>query len=372
MSSTEPIAQRAASSDTGPATSALTSDEKRRYLDEVATTGFDRARIRADGTMRIERLRRAGVDAVATALATDEPRTSVVLCRLRGRWPDRTWVVRDAVGSIAGVVSLRWLSLDVWTVTVYLADPRAAALAAQLVDRSPARSLTGTAADVDPLLPFLTRARTQMSFPLLVARAPVAGILDDPDGGTRLADRHDLAALVELHRCDEIAPVRTAWQLRWYLWRLLRTTTVVVHVEDDRLVGSAVAQRVAGEFLVIDNVFVHPDARRHGVAWELGKRLLAIATEHQVGATGALAPTNPMEFPRDRVSYSREEDSTHHRLVSLAATRRFRGHGRLRRRYESIQPIASVTADVDLFRDPSDPAASPPGSSRAATQDPSM
>ena len=137
--------------------------EKRRYLDEVAATGFDRARIRADATTshRVERIRRADVGDVAAALAADEPRTSVVLCRLRGRWPDRTFVVRGVDGSLACVVALRWLSVDVWTVAVYLADPLAAPLAARLVDRSPARSLTGTAADVDPLLPFLTApART--------------------------------------------------------------------------------------------------------------------------------------------------------------------------------------------------------------------
>ena len=50
--------------------------EKRRYLDEVAATGFDRARIRADAPMshRVERIRRANVGDVAAALAADEPR----------------------------------------------------------------------------------------------------------------------------------------------------------------------------------------------------------------------------------------------------------------------------------------------------------
>ena len=132
------------------------------------------------------------------------------------------------------------------------------------------------------------------------------------------------------------------------------------------MVGSAVAQPVAGKFLVIESAFVHPDARRHGAAWELLKWFSEFAIEHDVGVMAALAPTNPMEFPRDRVSYSQAEDGTHHRLVSLAATRRFRGHGRLRRRYESVWPIACATDDLEVFRDPSDPATPPPGTGRAA------
>src|SRR5688572_19858141 len=110
--------------------------------------------------MEIRRLLDSGDCATALqAVEPLEPRTSLVAAALlRGPSRHRRLHVVEDSGMVAGVASIHQLCLDRWGANVVILDPEAAPLLAAVVDRSPARYVGGVLADVEPLVPHMTRA----------------------------------------------------------------------------------------------------------------------------------------------------------------------------------------------------------------------
>ena len=295
---------------------------------------------------------RGRTDDLIEELAPLEPRTSAVINRLSAsRWQRlRHRVVTTGDGRTVAVVTYKRLCFDVWTAAVYLADPSAAEVVAGLIDRSPARTVTGAAVDVVPLADHLQRRRGSVLVPRFVAPHPVDGIAGPADERTRLASPADLDALVELYRRYELVPVPTVWQLRSYLRRTLASETVIVAVEDDTIVGAGMLESLTQQFLTLSDLVVHPDHRRQGVSARLLERTGAVAVSHGVGVAASLAPSNPMSFEHERVVRSSDLEA-HHCSVSLRE--RWRGQARLRRLVGRVGRIDR--GSVEVFRDPTDP-----------------
>jgi N-acetylglutamate synthase-like GNAT family acetyltransferase len=304
------------------------------------------------------RVSRVGRDAreLAGVLETDEPRTTPLvgdLLTYRGRRWRRAWRVSGPDGQLAGVLVLTRMCFDRWSAVAYLRDPIAAAPIARLLDRSVAWSVGGAAADIQPLLPYLRRARRVLVAPWIVADHPVADLFGPPDEHTRVATALDLDQLVVLYSGYELSWPMTRWQLRQYVHRALDDHLVVVYETAGRIVGAVVIRGRTRRYAAMMDLTVHPDFRRSGISWELAKRMREIGRGMAIGGWAALAASNPMQLHDDRIRWGDE----HYYNVYLGWPRRFKGQTRLRRLYGRVQPLtARVPTNI---RDPGDPGRPP-------------
>jgi hypothetical protein len=325
--------------------------ERARFLSEVGGGGAGDGQPGCAYTVR--RIRPWDRAAVIRRLEELEPRaTSVVGALLASRLP-RASLVLDGAGSWAGVYATQRMAFDTWRGSVLLLDARAAPTMGRLVDRGPATTVKGLVADIAPMLSLVTRARSLAKLPRFVAEHPIGGILGPPGPETRRASAADLEQLVALYGRYDLAMVPTEWQLRTYLRRLLRRGIVVVYEADGVVVGSVVIDPITRLYCEGNRMMVRRDRRREGIAWELLKRGAAIADELGRGGTGELAPTNPMSLDDERVRWSTTDEQDHTAVLYLSPMRRFRGHARLRRAYESIRPVGAPVEGI--FRNPNDP-----------------
>lgn len=305
----------------------------------------------AAGPVRARRVRRPV--RLLAELAAFEPRTTEMMGELRalGRgvtglapWRARLWEVR-VDGRLLGALLVGRKAFDQWHGTVFLADAAAAAPLAAALDRGPARSVSGAERDVAPLRPLVPRAVGMTVLPWIVLEPPIA-VAPDPDGTARLATSADLAALTDLYHGYELWGLTNAWQVRQALRQALRHGTVLVAERDGLLAGAAMFTSRTDRYLVLDGLTVPPEHRRSGVAWSVAAQAQAFANQHGLGATLALAATNPM--PLAPLAGPERWGG-----MWMVPRHRFPGQGRLRSLYLGLHP-RQVRAPV-LVRDPTDP-----------------
>ena len=289
------------------------------------TTVYSSRRIRRD-------------DELIPLLEGNEPRASQALGEVLDRGLRsrrcRAWIVDDdARRPVAAVVVVR-PTFDRWYATVLLVDRRAAATVAAIVDRSPAWSVNGAAPDIASLIPLLRRRRYVDVRPWVVTAYP-NDVTEVPDGSTRLANRADLDALVELYSTFEFVGGLTAWQLRAMLRHVLdRHYIIVVERPDDDsgLAGALAVTTRTRRYGVLDLLTVLPDHRGAGWSWALVAHAQAIGNALGLAGIAALAGSNPMDLEAHL-----GEDT--YVAVELVPRRRFRGQNRLRQLYGRWQPL---------------------------------
>ena len=299
--------------------------------------------------VRITRVRRSRTARrLATDLAAYEPRTSEMLGELTslglGPWRCRAWQVR-VDGRFAGALVLVRVAFDQWHGGALVLDRAAAAPLGDLIDRSPARSLSGTTRDLAPLRECARRAVGLAVLPWVVVEPPIQ-VVGEPDASTRMATTADLDALAQLYDGYELWSLTTRGQVRRALRQVLAHGFVMVAEDAGRLLGAAMFTARTPRYLVLDGLTVLPEHRRSGVAWALAARAQAIANALGAGATLALAATNPM--PLESLAGA----ETWSALV-LVPRQRFKGQGQLRRLYRRLAPRR--LRQSTLVRDPSDP-----------------
>jgi N-acetylglutamate synthase-like GNAT family acetyltransferase len=305
------------------------------------------------------RIQRVGRDAcsLATELEPDEPRTTRLVSDLLAyrswRWR-RAWRIDGQQGELAAVLVLAKACFDRWDASVYVRDPASAPLLGRRIDRSIAWSVTGAAADIRPLQPHVRRVKQVLVLPWGTLPYPSPEVLGPPDEHTRAATLLDLGQLMDLYSGYELFSKLTRWQLRQRLRRLIDRHLVIVYERDERIVAAAIIDARTRRYAISTDLTVHPDFRREGIAWEIGKRMEAVDRALAVGASAALATTNPMH--RDDAAIRWDPD--HLYTLMLGGPRRFKGQTRLRRLYGRIQPLAR--RPLHEFRDPTNPATPAP------------
>jgi N-acetylglutamate synthase-like GNAT family acetyltransferase len=295
------------------------------------------------------------LEPLLAALAPHEPRTTTAIVELRGLGlhprRHRVWTVeRD--GELVAAAFVRHATFDRWYARALVLDPAAAPTVAALIDAGPARSLTGCGTDISPLVDHLRRRLGVYAMPWVVAPYPVS-VTDRSEWDPRIrqAGRRDRRALVELYDGFELASDDTRWQVRRSLRTIMRSHRVYVAEQDGRMVGAIMAAGPTDHFVAADGLTVLPEYRSQGLGWTLAARVQRLANEHGVGATAAVAATNPMTF--GEANLGRDWWMT----VTLRPHRRFRGQTRLRRLYARIGRRGMRTAPVYREIDP----AAPPG-----------
>lgn len=274
---------------------------------------------------------------VAALLESDEPRTTRALSEHLshgGRRGCRAWLITSADGSPAGAVVVSRLCFGHWAAWAYLREPGAATVAADVVERSPAWTVSGTESDIRPLVAHLPRARDVSTRRWGFVRYPV-DVLGRPDQHTRVATATDLDSLMDLYAGYELGGPPTRWQLRSYLRRLLQHHFIIVYEDDHRLIGAVTVDGRTSRFVTVNDLTVLPDHRRGGVGWSILARAQAIANGLGVGVTWTMAPSNPIDH--ERFQWDDELSCR----VRLEPPHRFRGEGRVRRMYYGVQPITT-------------------------------
>jgi hypothetical protein len=313
-----------------------------------------------DAQLRIQRVGRDACS-LAAELEPDEPRTTRLVSDLLAyrswRWR-RAWRVDGPGDALAGALVLARACFDRWYGSVYVRDPAAAPLLARRIDRSVAWSVVGAAADIRPLQPHVRRVQRVLVLPWATVPHPIPDILGPPDHHTRAATLLDLGQLTDLYSGYELFAALTRWQLRQHLRRLIDRHLVMVYERDERIVAAAIIDGRTRRFAIGTDLTVHPEFRREGIAWEIGKRMEAMDRGLGVGAWGALAATNPMQVEDAAVAW----EADHLYTLMLGGPRRFKGQTRLRRLYGRIEPVPRRRGQE--FRDPTNPAL--PGTSPEA------
>ncbi len=281
-----------------------------------------------------------------------EPRTTSAIADLLadglGRYRCRAWTI-DIEGRPAGAVVLHRSGFDRWHARCFVDDPAAARPIADLLDRSPAWSVTGPGTDLAPLVDLTRRERAVSSMPWVVAEPPVSVTArSETDPHVRYAVPADLDALVELYRDFELASETTVWQLRGTLRRILDRRRILVYEQDRRPVAALVVSGPTARYMVADGLTVLPEHRSRGFGWTLGARAQGLAKLHGVGITAAIAATNAMSFTAVNLGPASWV------VISLGAPHRFKGETRLRRLYSRIGPRRTVREAVVLRTDDAD------------------
>lgn len=288
-----------------------------------------------------------GVDiAIVEMLEPLEPRTTEVLvgvlraARERGR---RAWVVRSSDGRVGAVVAIERLAFDHRHAAVHISDASAADTVGRLIDVTGVHGVSGSGADIEPIISSIERRTALFEVPMLHAAHPVGDVFGDADAATRFAGRRDLGRLVDFYSAYELKGFDTRWQLRQYLRRRLSEDTVVIHEDaDGTIVGGIVVGGRTRQYALLDQLSVEPGHRSAGVARSLFARLVEWGREHGVGGCGGIAPTNAMNFDRPGVSWV--DDALYH--VVVRRPRRIPGHGRLRRTMRRIRPLTPRPAEL--------------------------
>ena len=235
----------------------------------------------------------------------------------------RGWLVHGADGDVVGAVVAYSPCLGRWQVYSAMDDDDAAPVIGELVDRSPAVHYAGAAAHVVPVLPHIPRLHSARLATFVVAPypPPAKGVLDDR---TRFAVPGDLDGIVAVFETFGIGIERTKWQLRSALKRTLSHLPVVVLEIDRRIVGALAFNGITSNYLVADQVVIHPDARGIGGAWLLVARASEVFDRYELPACGVRYATNPMSVD----DYEAHDDGWVY--AGMYEPRRFRGHARLR------------------------------------------
>jgi hypothetical protein len=308
------------------------------------------------GDFLVSRVWRA--TALVPQLEGAEPRTSLMISELRRSdhlrpWSVRAWTVTDTEGRLAAAVVATRQCFDRWGVTIHVADPNAAAIAATIIDRGPAWWVAGSADDVGPITEHLRRRIGVVAAPWLVSPYP-SRIAGDPDDRTRLAGIDDRDALVELFSSFEFRPASTKWQARSWARRLSSRSIVLVaddpdHTARDRkpgLAGAIVVTIATRRYAIVDRLTVVPAHRERGLAWALAARAQSVVNALGLSAAAAIAPSNPMDL-------GEALDRRNWMMVSLRPPVRVRGQNRLRRWYGRVGALED--RPISLYRDPGDP-----------------
>jgi GNAT superfamily N-acetyltransferase len=287
------------------------------------------------------------------ALERYEPRTTTALVSVLAfgvkPYLIKAWTVeRD--GELAGAFVLVRATFDRWLGYSLVVDAGAAPHVAAIADRSLAWSVTGSAEDVRPLIEHLSRYRGLSGLPWVVATYPVR-VTDRPEHDPRVrpATRRDLRELSRLYAGYELAPDLTRWQLWIALWLFLRSFTIVVAEEDGAMVGAIMLGGPTRSWALGDGLTVDPAARSRGIGWTLVAQVQRLANEHRLGGTGAIAPTNPMNFA------DADLDGDWWVGAALRPPRRFRGQVRLRRLYRRLGQRPARIGDEYRNVDPARP-----------------
>jgi hypothetical protein len=286
-----------------------------------------------------------------------EPRTSRLISDLltyRDWRRRRAWLVEAAHHELAAVLVLTRACFDRWTGSAFVNDGGAAPEVARLIDRSVAWTVSGAAADIQPLIPYVRRTRRVLVSPWGIVPYPAPGILGPPDEHSRAATMLDLDNLVDLYDGYEISWPTTRWQLRQYMCRLIDRHLVLVYEREGQIVAATTIAGRTRKYAIAIDLTVRPDFRRAGIGWEMGKRVHAVNEAWGVGVSGALGASNPMMHEDERVVW----DPSHFYTLALGGPRRFKGETRLRRLYARVQQAGMRRAE--LFRDPENPDRPPP------------
>lgn len=303
---------------------------------------------RSGGTYRVRRLRRTR--SVVAALEEHEPRTTrmvgdLIALGLRP-WKCRAWSVENESRRLVAAVVVVKSCFDRWYGSVFVLDAASGPLVAEIVDRSPAWSVSASAEDIGPVIDHLGRRGATTVVPWLVSVFPNA-IAPEPDGRTRLSRKLDTSQLVDLLARYELNPAPTRWQARSWARRLIDRSVVIVAEDHDTIVGAIVLLLDSDRYLVVDRITVRPSHRGQGLSWALGARAQALANAMGRSGIAMIAPTNPMTFDPADLAVDRWIS------VSLRPPYRFLGQNRLRTIYTRFGRLDR--ASIAIFRDPDGP-----------------
>jgi hypothetical protein len=265
-----------------------------------------------------------------------EPRSTILRGEVAraGRRGLRLFVAEDGerVGGLAAVYRICW---DLWEAAIVLLDEDAAPVLARAIDRSPAREVYGSSADLQPLVAHLPRLVRTSRMPCIVIPPPLPepiSDLADSSEGTRRATRGDVRQLARLYEGFELDAIPTMVQLRRHFRRLLRQDLpVFLYFAGDEVVGASKLVPITDRFALSTDTTLIPSARGQRAVWILMFAAYDEMRERGVGFLGTLAPTNPIKMetlaPAVEGFGGHIEDWS---TIVLRTPVRFRGQGRLR------------------------------------------
>ncbi len=294
-------------------------------------------------------------------LRDNEPATTPMLAEVQliglGRGRGRAWIATeqgsvDAPPRTVGMVCFSRQCIDMWVSGVHVIEPAAAEELAPIIDRGWTWAVHGPRSTMELLRPHLRRVRATVTMPWIVFESPIS-IVDGTDVRARLATTRDLDGLVALYAQYELPVAATIWQTRRLLRRSVEREMVIVCEVDGRLAAAMRMSNSTGAYRAASRLTVLPEHRRLGLSWAMISLAQRLLNEEHVGATVALAPSNPIDFST-RTTFEDAEWQT----VQLHEPIRFRGHGRLRRLAHRILPTDARATDYWQER-PSSPRPDP-------------